>query len=99
MHYLKLEIYKYLDLESVVFFSVLTTYINFMLIIFLFNYNFIVITLSFYKYFNLLTILSIFFLIQKLKVSNLQEFIAYSGFATNNLILFNLLTINTFCKK
>lgn len=99
LHYLKLEIYKYLDLESVIFFSVLTTYINFMLIIYFFNYNFIVVTLSFYKYFNMLIVLSIFFLIQKLKINNFQEFISYSGFATNNLILFNLLTIDTFYKR
>ena len=94
-HYLKLEIYKYLSFENVILFSVLTTYVNFVLILFLFNHNFIIQTLLLYKYLNLLLILGILFIIQKLKINNFQEFISYSGFATNNFILFNFLIKNT----
>ena len=90
-HFLKIEIYKYLSLDIVILFSVITLYINFMFTIFLFNQNIIFFTLNSYKFINLLVLLSFFFFIHKLKLSNFQEFISYSGFATNNLIILNFL--------
>lgn len=72
-------------------FSVITLYINFMFTIFLFNQNIIFFTLNSYKFMNLLLLMVFFFFIHKLKLSNFQEFISYSGFATNNLILLNFL--------
>lgn len=90
-HFLKIEIYKYLSVDIVILFSVITLYINFMLTIFLFNQNIVFFTLSSYKFMNLLLLMVFFFFIHKLKVSNFQEFISYSGFATNNLIILNFL--------
>lgn len=90
-HYLKLEIYKYLNIDIVVVFSVITIFLNFMFTVFFFSHNFVYNALVYYKFINLLLLLSFFFFIQKLKVNNFQEFIAYSGFATNNLIILNFL--------
>ena len=44
-----------------------------------------------YKFINILCIGVLFFFINKLKVTTFGEFIAYSGFATNILILVNFL--------
>lgn len=90
-HFLKIEIYKYLSLNNVILFSTITLFINFLLTIFFFNQNLIFFTLNNYKFLNLLLITVFFFFIHKLKVSNFQEFISYSGFATNNLIILNFL--------
>jgi hypothetical protein len=93
-HFLKIEIYKYLNLEIVILFSVIIIYINFFFMIFFFNQSIIFNVLNHYKYLNLLLILTFFFFIQKLKINNFQEFISYSGFATNNLIILNFLLKN-----
>lgn len=98
-HFLKIEIYKYLDIEIVIFFSVITIYINYMFIVFFFNQNIILVLLSNYKFLNLLILLVFFFFIQKLKINNFQEFISYSGFATNNLIILNFLIKNEMFNK
>lgn len=90
-HFLKIEIYKYLNLDIVIMFSIITLYINFMFTIFLFNQNIIFFTLNSYKFMNLLILMVFFFFIHKLKLNNFQEFISYSGFATNNLIILNFL--------
>lgn len=90
-HFLKIEIYKYLNLDVVIMFSIITLYINFMFTIFLFNQNIIFFTLNSYKFMNLLILMVFFFFIHKLKLNNFQEFISYSGFATNNLIILNFL--------
>ena len=57
----------------------------------IFNQNIIYHVLNEFKLMNILLVLSFFVLIQKTKVHNFQEFIAYSGFATNNLIILNYL--------
>lgn len=88
-HYLKIEMYKYIELESVILFSVTTLFINFLLINSLVSINIVVSVLNVYKLVILLLPLSIFIIIQKLKINSFNEFIAYSGFATNNLILLN----------
>lgn len=88
-HYIKLEIYKYLSIHSVIYFSVMTLYVNYMLMLFFFNHNFIVQILIYYKFIIILLLLTFFFLIQKIQINNISEFIAYSGFATNNLIILN----------
>ena len=90
-HFLKIEIYKYLSLNNVILFSTITLYINFLFTLFFFNQNLIFFILNSYKFFNLLLLLVFFFFIHKLKISNFQEFISYSGFATNNLIILNFL--------
>lgn len=90
-HFLKIEIYKYLNIDIVIFFSVITIYINYMFMIFFFNQNIIFVLLNNYKFLNLLLLLVFFFFLQKLKINNFQEFISYSGFATNNLIILNFL--------
>lgn len=89
MHYLKIEMYKYIELESVILFSVTTLFINFLLINFLTSINMVVNVLSTYKLIILLLPISIVIIIQKLKINTFNEFIAYSGFVTNNLILLN----------
>lgn len=90
-HFLKIEIYKYLTLNNVILFSVITLYINFLFTLFFFNQNLIFFVLNSYKFLNLLVLCVFFFFIHKLKISNFQEFISYSGFATNNLIILNFL--------
>lgn len=90
-HFLKIEIYKYLTINNVILFSVITLYINFLLTLFFFNQNIIFFILNSYKFLNLLILCVFFFFIHKLKISNFQEFISYSGFATNNLIILNFL--------
>lgn len=90
-HYLKLEIYKYLTNDIVILYSVITLYLNYLLMIFFFNHNIIFNTLNIFKLFNLLVIFIIFIFINKIKINSFQEFIAYSGFATNNLILLSFI--------
>lgn len=90
-HFLKIELYKYLDVSVVILFSVLTLYINYLFSIFFFNQNIIFLIINNYKFLTLLLLSSIFFLINKLKISNFQEFISFSGFATNNLIILNFI--------
>lgn len=90
-HFLKIELYKYLDVSIVILFSIITIYINYLLSIFFFNQNVIFNVINTYKFLTLLLIFSIFFLINKLKISNFQEFISFSGFATNNLIVLNFI--------
>jgi len=90
-HFLKIEIYKYLNIENVIFFSVITIYINFFFINFIFSQPITFNILNNYKQFHIILILTILFFVQKLKINNFQEFIAYSGFATNNLIILNFL--------
>lgn len=91
VHYLKIEMYKYVSLEDVVIFSITTLFVNFLLINFLNSFNFIASILGVYKITIVLLFLSVFILIQKLKITTFNEFIAYSGFATNNLILLNFI--------
>jgi hypothetical protein len=91
LHFLKIEVYKYLTLEIVIVYSVITLLINYIFLVYLFNQNIIYHVLNEFKLMNILLILSFFVLIQKTKVHNFQEFIAYSGFATNNLIILNYL--------
>lgn len=62
-----------------------------MFTIFMFNQNLIFFTINYYKIINILVLTIFFFFIHKLKISNFQEFISFSGFATNNLILLNFL--------
>ena len=88
-HFLKIELYKYLDISIVILFSIITLYINFLFTLYFFNQNIIFSIINNYKYLTLLLLLSVFFFIHKLKLSNFQEFISFSGFATNNLILLN----------
>ncbi len=90
-HYLKLEIYKYLNVDTIIFFSVITTVLNYIFILHILNLNFIFYTLLSFKILSILLLFSFFFFIQKLKVNNFSEFIAYSGFASNNLIILNYL--------
>jgi len=90
-HYLKIEIYKYVSLENVIVFSVVTLFVNFILINFLTNINIVYNVINDYKLVVLLLPISIIVIIQKLKINTFNEFIAYSGFATNNLILLNFI--------
>lgn len=90
-HFLKIELYKYLDVTIVIIFSVITLYINYLFTIFFFNQSTIYIIVNSYKYLSLLLLLSFFFFIHKLKINNFQEFISFSGFATNNLIILNFI--------
>lgn len=90
-HFLKLEVYKYLTIDIVILYSVITIFINYLVVMYLFNYNFIFGVLNYYKYINILFVFTIFFFIHKIKLTNFNEFIAYSGFATNNLVLVNFL--------
>ena len=86
-HFLKIEVYKYLSLDVVIIYSISTLLINFIFITFLFNQGIVYCLLTNYKILNLIAIFSISFIIQKLKVHTFKEFIAYSGFVTNNLIV------------
>lgn len=90
-HFLKIEIYKYLNIDIVILFSVITLYINYSFFIFFFNQNIIFSLLNSFKFLHILLIFIFIFFIQKLKVHNIQEFISYSGFATNGLIILNFL--------
>lgn len=90
-HYLKIEMYKYITLENVIIFSITTLFVNFLLINFLFTTNLLTNIFSMYKILITVLLISIFIFIQKLKVNSINEFVAYSGFATNNLILLNFL--------
>lgn len=90
-HFLKIELYKYLDVSIVILFSIITLYINYLFTIFFFNQVTIYSIINCYKYLSLLLIFSFFFFIQKLKINNFQEFISFSGFATNNLIILNFI--------
>lgn len=90
-HFLKIEVYKYLSLNNVILFSIITLYLNFLFTIFFFHHNLIFSILSSLKILNVLILCIFFFFLHKLKISNFQEFISYSGFATNNLILLNFL--------
>lgn len=90
-HYLKIEMYKYITLENVIIFSITTLFVNFLLINFLFTTNLLTNIFSMYKILITVPLISIFIFIQKLKVNSINEFVAYSGFATNNLILLNFL--------
>jgi hypothetical protein len=90
-HFLKIEIYKYLNIENVIFFSVITIYINFFFINFIFFQNILFNVINSYKHLHIIFLFIFFFFIQKLKINNFQEFIAYSGFASNNLIILNFL--------
>lgn len=90
-HFLKIEIYKYLSLNNVILFSVITLYLNFLFTIFFFHNNLIFSIFSSFKILNLLILCVFFFFLHKLKISNFQEFVSYSGFATNNLIILNFL--------
>lgn len=93
-HFLKIEIYKYLSFDIIIIYSLLTLLLNYVFITFFFNQNIIYINLQTYKIFNLLLVLSIFIFIHKLKLNNFHEFIAYSGFSTNILIIINFIIIN-----
>ena len=88
-HFLKIEIYKYLAFDSIVVYSVVTLVLNYVFILMFFNQNIIYINISKYRLFNLIIMLSILVIIQKLKLNNFYEFIAYSGFSTNVLIVIN----------
>lgn len=88
-HFLKIEIYKYLPINNVVHFSTITLIINLFYVYTMFNCHLIYFTINSFKLFGLLLIFSFIILIQKLKVNTFQEFIAYSGFTTNVLILLN----------
>ena len=88
-HFLKIEIYKYLAFDSIIVYSVVTLVLNYVFILTFFNQNIIYINISKYRLFNLIIMLSILIIIQKLKLNNFYEFIAYSGFSTNVLIVIN----------
>lgn len=90
-HFIKLEIYKYLTLDVVITFSVVTLYLNYILIIFFFNNNIFSYLIFKYNFIVILLIIGFFVIIQKLNINNLNEFVAYSGFATNNLIILNFI--------
>lgn len=90
-HYLKLEIYKYLNVDTIIIFSVITTFLNYIFILYILNLNFMFYTFISFKILNIMLLLSFFLFIQKLKINNFSEFIAYSGFATNNLVVLNYL--------
>ena len=93
LHFLKLEIYKYLDISFVIIFSIITLLLNYFLVINFLNYGVFNLILIKYKIVYILLFFNLVFLAQKLKLSNFNEFIAYSGFTTNNLILINFLVI------
>ena len=78
-------------MDITILYSVITIFINYTFTIFFFNHNIIFYTLNSFKLINILVLLSFFFFIQKLKLKNFQEFISYSGFATNNLIILNFI--------
>lgn len=91
VHFLKLEIYKYLSISSVVLFSTLSLVVNYFLITTFLNVQIFIYVLLNYKLIYILLITNIIILSQKLKLSDFNEFIAYSGFASNNLILISFL--------
>lgn len=88
-HFLKIEVYKYLSFENIIIYSVVTLFLNYIFLVTFFNQNLIHVNLNNYKLFNLLVIVSVLIFIQKLKLNNFHEFIAYSGFSTNVLIIIN----------
>jgi hypothetical protein len=88
-HFLKIEIYRYLPLDTIMIYSVITLFLNYIFIITFFDQNIIYMNLKEFKLFNLLMVFSIMIFIQKLKLNNFHEFIAYSGFSTNILIVIN----------
>lgn len=90
-HFLKIEIYKYLPISNVIHFSTITLIINLFYVYTLFNCHLVYYTLNSFKLFSLLLVFSFIVLIQKLKVNTFQEFIAYSSFTTNVLILLNFI--------
>lgn len=88
-HFLKIEVYRYLSFDSILVYSVVTLLLNYVFIITFFNQNIIYINLNNYKLFNLIIMLSFLIIIQKLKLNNFYEFLAYSGLSTNVLIVIN----------
>ena len=64
VHYLKIEMYKYLSLEDVVIFSITTLFVNFLLINFLNSFNFIASILGVYKITIVLFFFSVFVFLQ-----------------------------------
>jgi hypothetical protein len=93
-HFLKIEIYKYLSFDIIIIYSIFTLLLNFTFMVFLFNQPVVYVNLQNYKLFNLFIMLSMVIFIHKLKLNNFNEFVAYSGFSTNTLIIINYLIIN-----
>jgi len=88
-HFLKIEIYKYLPFNIVIVYSVVTLFLNFVFISFFFNQSIIYINIVEFRLFNLLIIMGLLIFIQKLKLNNFHEFLAYSGFSTTILVTIN----------
>ena len=91
VHFLKIEMYKYINCENIILFSIITIIINYCLVSILLSLNFIFIFICYYKMFSYLILLSVTIIIQKLQITSFNEFVAYSGFLTSNLILLNYL--------
>lgn len=90
-HFLKVEVYKYLDIINVVSFSIVTIYVNYLFMSFFFNQQLVFYLISDIKLMSLLMLVSLSSFIYKLKLNNLCEFFAFSGFSVGNLILLNFL--------
>lgn len=71
-HYLKLEIYKYLNMDITILYSVITIFINYTFTIFFFNHNIIFYTLNSFKLINILVLLSFFFY-TKIKINKFSR--------------------------
>lgn len=72
-HYLKLEIYKYLNMDITILYSVITIFINYTFTIFFFNHNIIFYTLNSFKLINILILLSFFFFHTKIKINKFSR--------------------------
>lgn len=90
-HFFKLELYQYLPLHTLIFFSLISVYFNTYLLLFFF-YNFLL-YFVYHKYSTLIIILiiNIFLLIRGLKLNSFYQFLGFSAINTWTTILLMLL--------
>ncbi len=81
-HFFKLEVYKYLLKENVFLFSIITTLINTIIIIFCISQPVIFNTIYLHNLFLIIIIFTIFLAIVNLNLTNILHFFALSGIFT-----------------
>lgn len=94
VHFLKFEIYKYIPSSFVILFSSVLLCVNYFLVINFLNFTMFLYLINTYKLGYIIIVTNLLVLTQKLKLVSFNEFIAYSGFATNNIIVLSLFLIN-----
>lgn len=86
-HFLKLEMYKFLELSSLVFFSIFSVLGAWLIISFIIIQPFMLFLFLKYRFINIIIFISINVLFGFFKLNSAENFIAYSGFYTINFIL------------